>query len=110
MNGTPFPATPADVVPLTIQEFALDLDMEHAPSLRDVCGRFVDTNRALVWVIRFGALQAWCARADITEWLRQRPDDSRGACEAAASFRLNADWEFDAQKFRSAVEAANARR
>jgi hypothetical protein len=95
--GTPFPATPSDVAALTIEEFAVDLDVSNAPSLDDVCRRFAgDTNRALVWLIRFRALQVWCARAEIHEWLGGGSGHWRDACNAAASFRLNGDWEFDA--------------
>lgn len=65
MNRTPFPETPRDVVALTIEEFAFALDVRNAPSLDEVCNRFLnDTNRALVWVIRFRALQAWCGRTE----------------------------------------------
>jgi hypothetical protein len=103
---TPFPVTPGDVAALTIDEFAVDLDVNQAPSLDDVCRRFVgDTNRALVWLIRFRALQVWCARAEIGEWLRSGSNHSQEAYKAAASFRLNADWEFDAGAFRSEVES-----
>ena len=108
---TPFPATPGDVAALTIEEFAVELDVNNAPSLDDVCRRFVDdTNRALVWLIRFRALQVWCARAEIDEWLRRGSGQWLDACKAAASFRLNADWEFDAGALRSEVESVLARK
>jgi hypothetical protein len=59
------------VVPLTVLEFALDLDLNAAVSLDSVCQRFLeDANRALVWLIRFRALTAWCERADMAPWLR----------------------------------------
>ena len=55
---TPFPATPRDVAALTLQEFTFRLDLDHSPSLPDVCDRFgEDTNRAVVWLVRFRALQ-----------------------------------------------------
>ena len=71
-----------------------------------MCRRFLeDANRALVWCIRFRALTAWCERTDIAEWLRSDASHARRACEVAASFDLNSDWEFDAEPFRSAVES-----
>jgi hypothetical protein len=59
MRQTPFPTNPSDVVALTVPEFTCELDLDGAASLDEVCRRFVDdTNRALVWFIRFRALTA----------------------------------------------------
>lgn len=111
MKGTPFPSAPKDVVPLSIREFTVDLDMNDAPSLDVVCRRFAsDTNRALVWFIRFRALTAWCARPDAAKWVESCSRPSREACEMAASFELNDDWEFNAQDFCSAVAVLVSRR
>jgi hypothetical protein len=111
MNTTPFPTTPIDVVALTVQEFIFDLDMNNAPSLDVVCRRFVeDSNRALVWLIRFRALTAWCARANMSEWLNARSGTSKDICEVAASFELNDRWEFDVQDFCCAVDSVLSRR
>jgi hypothetical protein len=88
-----------------------DLDLDAAPSIDLVGQRFLDdANRALVWLIRFIALKAWCARADMTAWLIAGAEHSQHACEVAASFTLNGEWEFDAEDFRSAIESAISRR
>ena len=106
MRTTPFPAKPCDVVPLTVPEFACALDLDAAASLDVGCRRFLDdANRGLVWFIRFRALVAWCERADVAAWLTSGPSLPRRACEVAASFRLNEEWQFDAEAFRSAVES-----
>ena len=108
---TPFPARPCDVVALTVQEFTRGLDVNAAASIDVICQRFLDdANRALVWLIRFRALQSWCARADIAVWLTSGSAHPQHACEVAASFRLNGQWEFDSDSFRSAVESVNCRR
>ena len=105
METTPFPAKPCDVVALTVAEFTRDLDLNAMVSLDDICRRFIDdTNKALVWVIRFRALAAWCVRTDVASWLGSRPSHAQHACEVAATFELNGEWEFDADAFRSAVE------
>jgi len=106
MPLTPFPATPSDVVALTVLEFTCDLDLNGSLTLESACQRFHDANRALVWLIRFHALAAWCERADVTLWLQSHPSHAQHACELAASFALNNEWQFDATRFRSAVEAA----
>ena len=106
MRTTPFPASPCDVVALTVPEFTCELDLNQSESLDDVCRRFLDdANRALVWLIRFRALTAWCERTDVAVWLRSDPSRTQHACEVAASFELNDDWEFDSERFRSAVES-----
>jgi hypothetical protein len=108
MRTTPFPATPCEVVALTVPEFTCDLDLNVAVSLNSVCQRFLeDANRTLVWFIRFRALTAWCERADVAEWLGSDSSHARYACELAASFDLNGAWEFEAEPFRSAVESAS---
>jgi hypothetical protein len=99
------------VVALTVQEFTRELDLAVAPSIDRVCERFPDdANRALVWLIRFRALNAWCTRADMNAWLISGPGHSQQACAVAASFTLNGEWEFDAEHFRSAVESTVSRR
>jgi hypothetical protein len=115
MTSTPFPKNPVDVVPLSVQEFVFDLSISDAPSLEPsleiICRRFVDdTNRALVWMIRFRALNAWRARADMADWLNTRSGSSNEACELAASFGLNDRWEFDTQDFCSAIDKLVSRR
>ena len=106
MRSTAFPTTPAEVVALTVSEFARGLDVTESVSLDTVCRRFLDDlNRALVWLIRFRALTAWCGRTDVAAWLRDEPTHVQHACQVAASFALNEDWEFDAEPFRSAVES-----
>ena len=107
--NTPFPARPRDVVPLTAHEFTGDVDMCGSPSLALVCRRFLDDeNRALVWLIRFKALRAWCTRSDLGSWLTGTDADARSAWEVAAAFTLNDEWEFDAEPFRMAVSSAIA--
>ena len=110
MQTTPFPARPCDVVALTVVEFTRDLDLHATVSIDAVCRRFLDDiNKALVWVIRFRALAAWCVRADAAAWLGSRPSHIQHACEVAATFELNSEWEFDADAFCSAVESEVAR-
>jgi hypothetical protein len=111
MNSTPFPTRPMDVVALTVQEFTRDLTLDVAPSLAAVCTRFADdANRALVWLIRFRALQTVCARGEMAEWLDAGSDASKDICELAASFKLNDRWEFDARDFRSAIQNVVSRK
>ena len=106
MRTTPYPVRPCDVVALTVPEFTCELDLRGTVSLDAVCRRFVDdTNRALVWFIRFRALVAWCERPDVGVWLQSEPSHAQHACQLAASFALNDDWEFDAERFRSAVDS-----
>jgi hypothetical protein len=106
MITTPFPVRPRDVVSLTVQEFTCELDVNATPSIDFVCRRFLyDANRALVWLIRFKALQAWSVREDTTEWLLSGTGHLQHASELAASFTLNGEWEFDAEDFRSAVQS-----
>ena len=111
MKATPFPAKPRDVVALTVQEFTGELDRNETPSFDAVSQMFHDdVNRALVWLIRFRALQAWCARPDAGTGPSGCRPQSREACEIAASFVLNDNWEFDDDRFRSAVASASSRR
>lgn len=106
MQGTPFPTRPSSVVALTVSEFACGLESNRSVSIDAVCRLFLDdTNRALVWFIRFQALAAWRERAEIAAWLHAEPTHARHLCEVASSFELNDDWEFDAELFRSAVES-----
>lgn len=106
MRRTPFPANPSDVIALTVPEFTCELHLNASASLDAVCERFVDdANRAVVWFIRFRALTAWCERADVSEWLTSDPSHAQHACEVAARFDLNDNWEFDPAAFRSAVES-----
>jgi hypothetical protein len=107
MHRTPFPSTPADVVPLTVPEFTCELDLKVSASIDAVCGRFIDdANRALVWFIRFHALTAWCERTEMDTWLKSEPSRTQHACAVAASFKLNDQWEFDPERFRSAVQSS----
>jgi hypothetical protein len=93
-------------VALTVPEFTCELDWRGSVSIDAACRRFVDdTNRALVWFIRFRALTAWCERPDVGVWLQSEPSHVDNACRLAASFELNDDWEFDAERFRSAVDS-----
>jgi ABC-type iron transport system FetAB ATPase subunit len=106
MRSTPFPATPCDVVTLSVPEFTGELDVNTSASLDAVCRRFLeDTNRAVVWFIRSRALKTWSERMDVAQWLRSEPSHADRARELAASFDLNDAWEFDAERFRSAVES-----
>ena len=106
MQSTPFPTSPSNVVALTVSEFACGLSLNPSPSIDAVCQLFLDdTNRALVWFIRFRALTAWRERADMAAWLHAEPAHARHACAVAASFGLNDDWEFEAEPFRSAVKS-----
>jgi hypothetical protein len=110
MRSTPYPVRPCDVVALTVPEFTCQLDSTEIVSIDVVCQRFPDEiNRALVWFIRFRALTAWCARTETASWLRSQPSRAGHACELAASFELNERWEFDADRFRSAVDSVAAR-
>lgn len=110
MSDTAFPARPVDVVALTTSEFTVDLEWSNAPSLDEVCRRFgADANRAVVWLIRFRALQAWCTRDGMTQWLGSGGRTPRDICEAAAGFRLNDRWEFDAEAFCRAIDIIAAR-
>jgi hypothetical protein len=106
MGTTPFPASPCDVAALTVPEFTCELDLNEAASIDQVCHRFLeDTNRALVWFIRFRALTSWCKHEGVDAWLRSEPCRVRRACEVAASFAMNDHWEFDVEAFRSAVKS-----
>jgi hypothetical protein len=108
---TAFPARPCDVVALSIEEFLFDLEMAHAPSIETVCRAFSnDANRALVWLIRWRALNTLCARSDVVEWRRAGSLTSRDMCEVAAAFDLNDGWEFDHDRFCDAVHQLVDRR
>jgi hypothetical protein len=110
MRTTPFPSTPGQVVALSVSEFACERDLNAAVSFDSVCRRFLeDANRALVWFIRFHALTAWCERGDVADRLRSDSSHARYACEVAASFELNGEWEFDADAFCLAVDTMDAR-
>jgi hypothetical protein len=110
VDRTPFPNTPTEVAPLTQQEFGCGID-DLDPSLDAICLKFRgDTNRALVWLIRFRALRAWCAREDMPAWLREGSRTERDVCEVAAAFELNDRWEFEHEAFRFAVDCAVHRR
>src|SRR5690242_4919913 len=99
---TPFPIRPRDVVPLTRRE--LTEGPEYDASLQAVCRRFRDDpNRALVWLIRFGALRAWRERPDMAAWIRAQGPTVGEMCDVAAHFELNDLWGFDPEPFRAAV-------
>jgi hypothetical protein len=109
MSSTRFPTVPGEVAVLTTGEFVFDLEGNNAPSLDEVCRRFAnDANRALVWLIRYRALKAWCARDDISRWLSAARMPH--VCEVAASFELNDQWEFDADAFCGAIDRIANRR
>lgn len=106
MRPTPFPTNPSDVAALTVPEFTCELDLLGSATLDAVCRRFLDdTNRSLIWFIRYRALTGWCERTDVVAWLESEPSRAQPACQLAASFALNDDWEFDAERFRSAVDS-----
>jgi len=101
---TPFPVSPSAVAVLDVAEFTRELDVNDCMELDAVCQHFLsDANRALVCLIRFRALTVWRERVDIAPWLQSHPSHAQHACELAASFALNEDWEFDTSRFRSAV-------
>jgi hypothetical protein len=111
VTATPFPTKPSEVVALTISEFSAGLDMDGSPSIDDACSRFPrDTNRALVWVIRFRALKAWHAQPGMMEWLDARTVTTQDASHVAAGFELDRHWGFDAGSFCSAIDRARARK
>jgi hypothetical protein len=111
MDTTPFPTRPFDVIALTAQEFMLDLDMDRSPSLDAICARFLhDTNRAVVWLIRFNALNVWRAHADTARWLAASAGTDEDVCEVAAGFSLNDHWEFENGAFSAAVSQAAQKR
>jgi len=111
MDTTPFPTRPFDVIALTVQEFMLDIDMDRSPSLDAICARFLhDTNRAVVWLIRFNALNAWRAQTETAGWLAASDGTSDDVCEVAAGFSLNDHWEFDSGAFRTAIAGAASKR
>lgn len=102
---TEFPTRPCDVVALSVDEFLYDLETIHAPTIESACRAFAnDTNRALVWCIRWRALNTLCARSDVAEWRRAGARTSRDMCEVAAAFDLNDGWEFDQVRFCEAVD------
>jgi hypothetical protein len=92
-------------VALSVQEFMFVRDMNDA-SLDVVCRNFVnDSNRAVVWFIRYRAFTSWRARAEMGAWLDNAGRTPNDACEVAASFELNDRWEFDVDGFCSAVDS-----
>lgn len=96
---------------LTVLEFTSELDPIASTSLDRVCQRFVDDeNRALVWLIRAKALQAWSGQPEMASLLSGSDVGRRVASELAASFALNEQWDFDANDFRLSVESLIARR
>jgi hypothetical protein len=102
---TEFPARPRDVVALSVEEFLFDLEMTHAPSIETACRAFGnDANRALVWLIRWRALNTLCGRSDVVEWRHASACTSRDMCEVAAALDLNDGWEFDQHRFCAAVD------
>lgn len=106
---TPFPTRPCDVTVLSVPEFTCVLELHGATSLDVACRRFFeDANRAVVWLIRFHALTIWCARVDVAPWLQSVPGRAERACDLAASFGLNEGWEFDVERFRTAVDSGTS--
>ena len=110
MMHTPFPGSPAEVVPLSICEFASD-SWSDAPSIDIICSRFTDDlNRALVWILRYRALAALVGRAEIAACLDRGAHSWRDMFEVAAQFPLNNEWGFDGEMFCAAVDATASRR
>ena len=108
---TDFPSQPRQVAPLAPDEFRFDTATIAAPCLDEVCGRFPDDpNRALVWLIRLGALKTLRERTDMADWFGDAAHTSRDICEIAAKLELNDRWEFEAERFCSAVDAMVSRR
>jgi hypothetical protein len=113
---TGFPLTPGDVAPLTRHEFACGLDVAAAPPFAEVCERFAnDANRAVVWLLRFKALQALKDDPRMASLVHGHSESSRAyvderVVEVAAILALNEHWEFDAGAFFAAVEALGRRR
>ena len=100
---TPFPTNPGEVVALTVDEFVADLDLSSNLPLTAVCARFgEDLNRAVVWMLRYRALQHFIGYLDASRLEQTR----KTATELAAGFTLNEDWEFERVTFLAAVEAA----
>lgn len=108
---TELPLVPRDVVPLAVDEFTFVFDLESGPDFADLCSRFRDdTNRAVVWLLRFKALQT--LRGDLRLARSAHATGStdggsfvRGAFEVAATQPLNEAWEFDRPAFFAAVNA-----
>jgi len=113
-SRTPFPAIPKDVAGLSVEEFTFDLDDldgPRVPSMERICRTFMDdANRALVWWIRFVALQAWCASPEVMARMTSDARILRDAREVAASFPLNHHWEFDTTAFSLAIDRIAQRR
>src|SRR5205085_7812152 len=87
MTATPFPTRPGDVVALSVHEFTSGIDRQAEPPIARVCEWYLDdANRALVWLIRFRALTAWCTGAETRAWLASGETRYRRACEVAAGF------------------------
>jgi hypothetical protein len=104
-DRTIFPVLPSDVAALPVHEFTVDLETDQIASIDAICKAFTgDANRALVWLIRFRALNTLCARADVAAWRREGLHTSRDICEVAARFGLNDQWEFDSVQFCAAVD------
>ena len=95
---------------LSVEEFLFDFE-KHAPSIEIACRTFSnDVNRALVWMIRWRALNTLCARSDVAQWRRAGACTNRDMCEVAAAFDLNDGWEFDQERFCDAVDRLVGRR
>jgi hypothetical protein len=114
MPSTAFPATPADVAVLSVEEFTFDLDEldgTRVPTMARVCRTFMnDANRAVVWWIRFNALTHWCERTNGIAQMAGDAERRRDACAAAASTPLNQRWEFDVEAFAASLAAVSHRR
>ena len=91
-------------------------DMDRSPPLAEVCARFGDdANRAVVWLMRFRALQLLGRDArtrapqDVQASSLEPVPTSGDVFAIAASHPLNERWEFDPHVFFAAVEALTAR-
>jgi hypothetical protein len=99
---------PSDVAALTVAEFmrALQTGCAGVVSVRSMpfAGAF-STMRTGHWSGLFDSVRVGgvVRTHDSTLWLHSDPSHKQDACELAASFDLNDDWGFDAERFRSAV-------
>jgi hypothetical protein len=109
--STPYPATPRQVAALGVGEFTVTLAHGTAPTLDHVCGLFAqDANRAVVWLLRYKALEAVSTALETQSWLTAGAYAPVDLYEVAAGHALNERWEFDGLAFRRAVETLAARR
>jgi hypothetical protein len=98
---TSFPRSPADVATLTVAEFLGNLDLASPVPLDVVCDRFAgDANRAIVWAVRYTALDHFLRGLDDATAAEVRTI----AEPLAARFGLNEEWQFDRALLCAAIE------